>query len=147
MSLDSINIRMHDIESKLASMSLKQVMLSELSNWLTWSRITMCKFYFKYANNEQNRMNGRAGKRTRERFGTRNLKLVPPYKHPRKIVRNLSTYRYYDFQRKDWRSFRITDFVVLVEVYDFENEKWIPFNVKWEKRLRTLQKKKEQKAN
>ena len=114
------------LQLSIQNLGEKHVQLSELKDFLFWSKITTCKFYFTYAKNASNVRIGRAGALTVERYGTRNLKLVGASKRP-KGARRPSTklITYYDFKRNNWRCFRRNTFVVLTALYDFKDKRWV----------------------
>lgn len=120
----TLNTRLSDIAAKTKKIGLQKVMLAEYALWEYWSKITTCRFFFIYANNKENRRIGRAGQVTVERYGTRNLKLIPASKRPSKRKEQIGVAHYYDFKKRDWRGFRKSSFVVLLYVYDFKDKKW-----------------------
>ncbi|GAB2542403.1 hypothetical protein [Rufibacter soli] len=140
--------------TSLSLLEKKQFELSAVDDFLFWSRKTWCQFMYFYADNAENRKNGRAGKVTDVRFGTRNLDLIPTRKKPRKRNPNTKTVRYFDtgkfgkirsaggkYKTADggvvngmWRSFRRDQVIMVLKIWSFERNKFVTdfsdFNIK-----------------
>ena len=139
---------------KLSLSEKKAFELSAVDDFLFWSRKTWCQFMYFYADNAENRENGRAGKATNIRFGTRNLDLIPKGKRPRTRNRSTKTVRYFDtgkfgkirsasgrYKTADggvvnglWRSFRRDQVIMVLKIWSFERNKFVTdfedFNIK-----------------
>ncbi len=61
------------------------------------------------------------------RTGARDLKHIPTHKHPHKRIPVKGVRRYYDYKRKDWRSFRIKEFGSLLQIWNEEEELWYSY--------------------
>ena len=77
-----------------------------LKDWTVATKQTNVIFNYTMLGFGQSGRKGNSGLRQ----GTRNLDLVPASKHPVNRVRKLSTRRYYDQGRRDWRSFKSSNF-------------------------------------
>ena len=64
----------------------------------------------------------------REAIGTRYLPIIPADKQPKGIVDRHPVYSaitYFDLEKGDWRSFKITEFIGFVEYFKLEEELFI----------------------
>ena len=64
----------------------------------------------------------------REAVGTRCLSIIPNCKQPKGIVSRQQSYSsiaYFDFEKGDWRSFKITEFIGFVEYFKLEEALFI----------------------
>lgn len=67
--------------------------------------------------------------RTRLADGTRNLGLVPKSKHPKSFrPYNSKLKTYYDYTRRNWRSFRTIEVISIIAYLDPKTGKEIPFS-------------------
>ncbi|TPE44926.1 hypothetical protein [Pontibacter mangrovi] len=130
---------------KLSMREKKDFELSAVDDFLFWSRKTWCQFMYFYADNAENRENGRAGKATSIRFGTRNLDLIPSRKRPKTRNKSIKTVRYFDtgkfgkirgadgkYKNADgavvnglWRSFRRDQVIMVLKIWSFERNKFV----------------------
>lgn len=119
--------------------------LAAIDDVLFWTRLTWVQFTYIYKNNAKNRKLGRVGKSAGNRFGTRNLKLIPANKLPKTRNPSTVTIRYFDtgkfgtirgadgkYKKADggvvgglWRSFGYDKVVVLTKVWSFKRNKFV----------------------
>lgn len=92
-----------------------------LKEWTIATRQSNVTFNYTLIGKNVRKQKGNSGFRR----GTRNLELVPASKHPKKRIHRLSTRRYYDQGRKDWRSFRANKFGNMTSFWNREEEEWV----------------------
>lgn len=119
--------------------------LAAIDDVLFWTRLTWVQFTYIYKNNAKNRKLGRVGQSAGNRFGTRNLNLIPANKLPKSRNPTTVTIRYFDtgkfgtirsadgkYKKADggvvaglWRSFGYDKVVVLTKVWSFKRNKFV----------------------
>jgi hypothetical protein len=119
--------------------------LAAIDDVLFWTRLTWVQFSYIYKDNAKNRRLGRVGQSAGNRFGTRNLKLIPANRQPKSRNPSTVTIRYFDtgkfgtirdatgkYKKADggvvsglWRSFGYDKVVVLTKVWSFKRNKFV----------------------
>ena len=91
-----------------------------LKDWTKSTKNNRVTFFYTLIGENVRKQKGNSG----FRVGTRSLDLIPASKHPVNRIHRLSTRRYYDQGRRNWRSFRSNKFGNISAFQDNETEEW-----------------------